>query len=753
MAKKLMVPAEVTAGEIARNAALGTENARGISPRPDIMQSEVVIAEGGDTGAVAVSFEDNAAATLVLRDYEKARGWLDQNSMYMEWEIADILYQSPTLNYEGSDAVPRVSDFTVNNAVTTMGGEVKRQMFAQQIPFLLRPRGATTNLSVKAWTALLEVLLARMDFQYHVKRAIDCMTLQGTCFTKLMWNTRTYTKHRPKRKGEPQQVELPVGGAVTVPTTESETFELIAELVTESWPAIEFRDLGSTLPDPRWSEYNHLDMAGYVVDVDYLTFDDLEGMRQLDCYSIPSTEELVDALFASPYGGASEASEIAQSLSSSGAPALHAESQTVNTSIDPLLRPIKIISRFDKWRTIVVLEGGQFGLVTKNGSSERAWESYGTTYVIQNEPHKDPEKPDVRHCSAVWRWILNSGYGIGLGRLTGCQQRVKQGVINHALRDLAYRFNAPLLTAQGTNAPTSNVLMRKGGYFPVAGPDIRKAIGFLEIPPVAPESWSMLQWGDQSADQNAGNDPAMSEGNISQRGSSAARTATGAARVAQKSDQRAADPIDNVTEGIVVPSIYYLIDMVKMLKMPIAEIKKCLESKLEAQLVKELDMQTFLDAELEVRVMAGQKLAAKASIAQILPLIMQFVQQPDIVRALHDEGKTVDFAVIMDLIIQFSELIGQPDIVRDMTDKEKAMVEQAAQHPVLTKQQTDLQKEQLRGQNKLQEVAAKGDVDLKTKMAEAAIDKLSGGQPLLRAEGFDERRTDQQELQNGVPGL
>ena len=85
------------------------------------------------------------------------------------------------------------------------------------------------------------------------------------------------------------------------------------------------------------------------------------------------------------------------------------------------------------------------------------------------------------------------------------------------------------------------------------------------------------------------------------------------------------------------------------------------------------------------------------------------------------------------------------------------MVEAAAQHPALTAAQTAIQKEQLRGQNKIAEVQAKGQTDLQTHVAEQAVDKgierLSGGQPLERAEGFDERKTDEQDLEQGVPGL
>src|ERR1700761_1896297 len=97
-------------------------------------------------GTASPELSNEAAATLAVRDYERSRAWMEENSWYMEWEWSDLLHQSPTLNYsqgDGNEGTARVSDFTVSNAVETMGGEVKRQIFAQQIPFMLRPRGKT----------------------------------------------------------------------------------------------------------------------------------------------------------------------------------------------------------------------------------------------------------------------------------------------------------------------------------------------------------------------------------------------------------------------------------------------------------------------------------------------------------------------------------------------------------------------------------------------------------------------------------
>jgi hypothetical protein len=711
--------------------------------RPNIQRDQVAITPGGTTPA---EFSDEAAATLAIRDYEIARAWLDQNAWYMEWEWSDLLHQSPTLNFtstDGSyDAAPRVSDFTVNNTCETMGGEVKRQIFAQQVPFVLRPRGSTSQTMIDAWTALIEVLLDRMNFEYEVKRGIDCMTLQGTCILKGGWDTRTYIKNVPVRKGAPVRTDMPIGGEQQTPTTESDTFELEPKEITESWPFIEYRELGSTIFDPKWNTPNHPDMCGYAIDIDDVNFDDLEGMRQLDCYNIPDRAALEMWFFNHPEGSASVATQALNDLSSSGSPALHAESETKTTSVNPLETPVKMITRWSKQHVISVVQIN------------------GRDYTIRNE---DNELCRIPHFSANWRSIQNSGYGIGLGRLTGCEQRVKQGVINHALRSLAYRFNAPLITAQGTNAPTQNVLARLGGFFPVQpiGNNVKNSIAFLDLPPVPPEAWQMLQWANQSEQDTSGADQAFAQGNISKAGSSAARTATGASRIAQKSDQRASGPIDNVAEGIVIPYIEMLIDMIKMQKMPATEIREILSEKFSAQIMKEFDLQKFYDARLEIRVLAGQKLAAKAAIGQVLPFLMQITQQPQLIEQLHAEGKTVDMGVMFDLILQFSELQGQYDLFRPMTEKEQQQVAQAAANPVAAATQGKLAVEQQRGQNEIEKTKQKGVGDAQNIVLKAAVEHATGGgqsegkqeSPLNRAEGYNTRADDEALLRGGIPQI
>ncbi len=150
-------------------------------------------------------------------------------------------------------------------------------------------------------------------------------------------------------------------------------------------------------------------------------------------------------------------------------------------------------------------------------------------------------------------------------------------------------------------------------------------------------------------------------------------------------------------------------------------------------------------------VLAGQKLAAKAAIQQLIPFFLQIVQQPQLLEYLHQRGDTVDFKVIMDLLLRVSELAETPDIFRQLTPRERVMVKQMSQGA--QKMQAELAKEQLKGKNKINEIQTKGSVDFGNKAAEIALERVSEGIPLTRATGIVERSADADALRNGLPDL
>jgi hypothetical protein len=684
----------------------------------------------------APKFHDDAAASLVWQDYNLAKNFVENNAWLLEWQETDILYQSPVPNRftrveEGRPA--RVSRFLVAKLSRVLARAVKRGIFAEQYPFFLRPTGKTTQEQIEAWTALIGKLLKRMKFQYHCGLLIDCQVLQGTGLGKYGWEERKVTKAKRRRKGQPIKADMPSGTPEQVPTAESDEYETVREVVTESWPFFEYRRLGTTLLDPKWSTPDMPDeSAGYVCDIDFVNFSDLARMRQLECYkNIPDEATLKTFFFHKQGGDAPTASNVDDSMSANGSMVAHAEGRNKSTSADPLKTPMMMIEEWDTQtvKTILCYEG--------------------RTLLIRNEQH---DFNSSAHVAATWWPIDNNGYGMGIGRLNGPDQRINQGVINASLKMIAYPFNAPLLYQRGENAPTQNIIARLGGMFGVdvpAGGDVRKAMAFMDMPKIPDDAWKMLAYSQETAEDTSGANKQFQQGNLGGPGSSAGRTATGAGRIAAMSDQNVADPIDSVSQGVIIPVIQFLVDQVR-LRMPLEEIRDILSEKHAKVIQKAIDEDNFLEATFEVDVLAGQKLAARAGIQQLIPFLLQIVQQPQLLQFLHQKGWTVDFKVMLDLLLQVSELTQQPDIFRLLTDDEKKALQQTL-NPEAQKLRSAVEIEKVKGMNKQAEIEKQSEADLGLKAAETVMAHASNGIPLSRAAGLVERAEDVDALKNGLP--
>jgi hypothetical protein len=711
----------------------------GAPMRLPIRETEITTTEGAGQSPV---YTEDAAAVLVWSNYQIAKAFLENNTSWLlEWQEADILYQSPIPNRrvrveEGRPT--RVPRFLVSKFTRTLARAVKRGLFAEQVPFMLRPQGKTTQAQADAWTALLTILLRRMKFQYHGGLQINCQTLQGTGVGKFGWDERSVTKRTRRRKKVPEQIEMPTG-TKEVPTKESDEFEEHIETVKESWPFYEYRRLGTTLFDPKWCTPDEPgESAGYCIDIDYVTFADLQRMRQLSCYQktktspgIPPEEDLKAYFFAKQQGSAPTGSQTEDSMSAQGSVVTHAEGRNRQTDASPLEQPLLLLEQWDAEtvKTILCYEGRKL--------------------TIRNEEHY---QGSMSHTSVTWWPIDNSGYGMGIGKINGPDQRINQGVINECLKMIAYPMNAPILVARGDNAPTQNVISRHGGFWQVdTGPsgDVNKAVGFMKAPDVPADAWRFVDLSQRGGEELSGAEPQMQQGNLTSK-QGAARSATGAARVAAMSDQNVADPVDSFANGAIIPTVEFLIHMVKT-KMPLQEIRKLLSAKHATVIQAAIEQEQFLASEFEVAVLAGQKLAAKQGIQQLIPFFLQIVQQPQLLQFLHERGDTVDFVVIMDLLLQVSELAQQPDIFRPLTPRERVMVKQMNQGAQRLQAQAAV--ENLKGQNRVREIKTKGEVDLGNRAAEIAMERIGEGIPLVRATGLVTRGNDEDVLRHGLPDV
>lgn len=693
-------------------------------------------------GVKAPAFDDDAAGTIAWNDYRKALEWVDQNSWLAEWQYVDYLYQSPNYDrdWRFTNRPARISRFLVLKNSRTMSTQVRRGIFGESNPFLLKPRGKlagneNAELILNAWTELFNVLNDRADFEFNFTLLIESQSLQGTGIGIPQWETKKVVRKTRHRKTPPVQINMPVGPPAKVNTWESDDFVVKEETVEESWPYFEYRRLGTTLWSETWRTPNRPDLTGgYRIDIDSVTLQDLQQMRaNTDCYKdIPGDEDLKTYFIQNPLGDAPVGTELAQGMQANASNVMHASGENVQTSQDPFLRPLLKISRWDKERVVEVL----------------CYE--GRRKVIRNEEHGIGDH--ALGYSATWINIDNSGYGIGVGRLNAGDQRIEQGTLNEALKMIAFPMNAPTLYDRGSgNAPTQNTIVGLGQFLGVdtgKSGDVNKAVGFMKMPEIPPEAWKLLDFAHRGGAELVGADSIAMQGNVSTPGSSAMRTAAGVNRAGGKADENVSDPLAHL-EGIIKLWLMFVWDMV-LENMPIAEIRGILSDRYGSAILDQIDAEEFLNAEFEINILAGQKLQAKAAIMQLIPFLLQIVQQPQLMQWLHEKGWTINFKSIEDIFQRMSELQSWQDIFVRLTDEEKQTMQQ--NQAGAQKVQGALAVEKVRGQNKLQQVQAQGAQDMQQTLVEKALDKI-GPEELADAEGRLERNQDIGTLQSGVQGV
>lgn len=698
--------------------------------------------EFSEDGVEAPAFDDDAAATIVWQDFQKAQAWLDNNQWLAEWQYIDYLYQSPNYDrgWQGQNSrIARISRFNVAKNSHTMSTQIRRGIFAEQNPFLLESRGKTSEDSdaqtyLDAITELFSILSDRADFEYNMNLLIKCQTLQGTGIAFPGWEERKVIRTTRKRKTPPLSIQQAIGPPTEVNTWESDEVVVVEEEVIESWPTFEYRRLGTALYDPKWRTPNRPDLsAGYAVLVDYASMQDLQQMREMDCYKdIPSDEDLVKYFLQNPLGDASPASNVANSMNTQSTIVLHAKGENTQTTINPFERPFMKLAYWTKDRVVEVLIYD------------------GRKKTIRNETHI--LGGHALGYTANWWDIDNSGYGFGIGRLNAGDQRMDQGVLNEVLKMIAFPMNSPILyNAAAGNAPTQNVVMGLGTFWGVEGmspeADVNKAFGFMKPPQIPAEAWKIYQLGKDGGEDLVGANSTTMQGNVGGPGSTALKTAAGVNRIGGKADENISDPLSQ-DEVIIKRWLGFLWIMICE-QMPLREIREILSKKFGDAIVKKINPETLLNMDFNIKVLAGQKLAAKAAIAQLIPFLLQLTQQPQLLEYMHQKGWTINFLNIEKIFMRMSELQGAQDIIVPLTAAEKESMQQS--NPAAMKVQIEQLLQKMKTDGKLQEIDAQGQQDIKKTLIEKTMDHVEGAVPLGMAEARDTRNTDLNVLQNGLP--
>lgn len=612
-------------------------------------------------------WEPDPAIKLVLQDAERAESAELARQFILGWTQAQTLYQSPfTPRYwPGTQTeAASISFFTVATAVNGIVPQVMAGLFYENPPFMVQERPGTTAQVARALSALLAYQVEDCDFRTELKLGIANCLLFGT--SMFQWGWEKFTKERKviKRKAS-AEIPSTIPGQPPTRISSGELEEEVIEEVVDRPTFEHIVDLREILVDPGL-RVPDIRKAKYVVRRRYMTWDDLDKLRDRDGYDIPPRDELL-MLFFPP-----EEQVDPGQLELGGRNPMweaRAEPRWNPTTADPFQKPLEVLERWDNDTYIVVLQKKLVIYSDKN--------IYGK----------------IPFLSIGW-WNIPGGFwSLGLGRTIGSEQRLMTGITNLLLDNASLNLNTPLVRKRGKSIPTQSIRICPGKIIEV---DEQGDLEPLKRLPAIPEAETLMAMSQGRADTVSGNNPIMG-GNAGSSGhSNLARSSAGAQALAQGASSGVEEFIDNLADQVIVPLLYEFQEMNRAM-LPESQLDYIMSEELKHEYVADGgDVIDILNARVKFSILAGSKMQTRRNMAQGLPQLTQFLANPAVIEQLQIEGKKISIQEVIRMWFEAANFPNMNDVIVPMTPQD--LQRQQAQSQGGINQQKFQQQQQLLAQ-------------------------------------------------------
>jgi hypothetical protein len=591
-------------------------------------------------------WEDSSALQMVVQDTIRAENYEGSKQWVMQWPTAATLYQSPysARYWEGTQTErANVPFFTVATATNSLVPQILNGLFYENPPFMIQQRPGTSAQASRAVGHLLAYQLEDIGFREELRLGVTNTILFGTGIWKWGWETFTRERKIYRRKTQPLTIPSPIAGTPDVQISDEEE-DLEEESIEEyvDRPVFEhivnlrhvLVDPGLNVPDIR--------KAKYVIHRQYLSWNQLDRLRDRPGFNIPSREDLLMLFFPPKEEAKSAISEISIRNPLWDA---RSEARFEDTTVDPFNQPLEVLERWDEKQYIVVL---QQKLVICNDDNP-----YGV----------------IPFLSVGWWDVPEAFWSMGLAKTIGSEQRLQQGVTNLWIDNAALNLNGVYVRVRGKSVPTQSIRISPGKIVEVDNKDDFKVMDRL---PAVPEAAEHLSLSQQRAEQVSGANEMSSQGVAGASGhSNAARSAAGISMLTSGAGNRTSDFVEKLASQVIIPFLYAAHELNRAL-MPVSTIRYILGEELEDEYMKANgDVIELLNARVKFSILAAAKMQARKNMSQALPILVQFLTNEQTTQQLAVAGYRVDVVEIMRMFFEVSDWKNFNDVVVKMTPEEK----------------------------------------------------------------------------------
>lgn len=622
----------------------------------------------------------DSATALVVQDTMRAEAFLESRLWMSEWRVAKALYEAPVKQeYWRDTLVPRAANAfpLVAQHVRAILDSVMPALFPDNPPFEIDPFSGTSRQVARGWEEVLSYQLKQTRFKQQLRLIVKDAETFGTGIGKWGWERYKQKKIIYQRAEAPQTIPSQVPGMPdrvinTVESDELNAVEIEEEVCRPYFERVEINhvlvDPGLRVPDIR--------QAKYVIHRQYLTIRDLNRLRDMEGWDIPSEAEL-RKLVEPPVESPPSSGPLETEATTYPAQGHRPLPRYIDSTNDPLEHKFEVLERWDNQSCIAVLERKK---------------------TIRNSQNDWEENPFL---SCFWDDLPGCFYAFGIPRRIGGVQTHIQGLRNGRLDDIHLNLQMMLMARRGSFMTSQPIKQYPGSILKVD--DIEKDLKPFPRQPVLQEGYQEEAVLIADAEKTTGANELLIQGSMpGGNRSTGMRTAAGSNLVGGASSSRIQGFVETIADQVFLPVLYSFLKMDREFLEP-KTIRKIVGDTLWQSLSNEHSGDLLVDmcnsADMELNMLAASSISARNRLAQSLPLEMQMFSQPGFQSGIASAGMKVNWLELGRRVEQAAGWKSYDDIFIPMTaqDKQQMMLQNKA---VVAAKATSQRLSQMHQQNK-----------------------------------------------------
>lgn len=601
------------------------------------------------------SWSDDHAAKVVRADFSTASNYREQNHDY-RWVKADALYAGyKKVKYWNGTNVPKanIPIYVTLASVESILPRAISALFGDWPWFEAKPGIGTSPAAARHVRDIILSQLEWSDPREQLRRVAKSGVLYGDGIMMCGWYHREgrELQYIPEFIPKVQPLFDPLNNRfIQVPT--GEYHRIIREQVIDRiinrpfWRYVSIKNIfiDPDTPGPSISGNPEVGEEGarYLIHRSHISIDALDSLR-----NEPGFEGIPDRPYLLLLSRMRSVDHSDTTLSEGEAMRGVSYFPYTELSIDPAAQKLEVLHYFTSTRQVWLLN---------------------RALTIYNRPS---QLGRICYYHIPWADMVDRFYGTGIADVSEGEQRVQEGLISARLNELALSIDPMTVRSRHGSTSIYEVRVRPGGLASTGASDARHDV-IRQFPPGATNNAHLEVQASELRHQRVSGVSDVAMLGVGTPSNPAARTAAGSGIQAQGAFSRVMYFVENIESQIMEPALHDVHDLDRKYLDP-NQLVEGLGSQRGEQIQQAgiqqgaqgaqgeiqgipplepgLDPILIWGADVHFYMRSGSRMAARTSILQVLPLILQSLLNPALLQQLASTGKTINLIEVMQMVM------------------------------------------------------------------------------------------------------